>query len=45
MLILRDFSVSVGEKTILAPLNYTFESGGIYALLGENGSGKSSFAF
>jgi Fe-S cluster assembly ATP-binding protein len=45
MLSLVDFSVSVGEKHILAPLSFDFVSGRIYAFLGENGSGKSSFAF
>ena len=45
MLSLIDFSVSVGEKSIIRDLNYTFESGNIYAILGENGSGKSSLAF
>lgn len=45
MLSLTDFSVSVGEKSIIRGLNYGFEPGNIYAILGENGSGKSSLAF
>ena len=44
MLMINQFSVAVAEKHIITDFNYTFESGNIYALLGENGSGKSSFA-
>lgn len=45
MLSLDHISVSVWEKEIILDLSYTFESGSTYAILGENGSGKSSLAF
>lgn len=45
MLTLDHISVSVGEKEIIHDISYTFESGHTYALLGENGSGKSSLSF
>lgn len=45
MLILDHISVSVGEKEIVKDFSYTFDHGETYALLGTNGSGKSSLAF
>jgi Fe-S cluster assembly ATP-binding protein len=45
MLDLSHISVSVWEKEIIKDLSYTFEKWNIYAILGENGSGKSSLAF
>jgi Fe-S cluster assembly ATP-binding protein len=45
MLSLDHISVSVWEKQIIHDLSYHFEPGQIYAILGENGSGKSSLAF
>lgn len=45
MLLLDHISVSVWEKEIIRDLSYTFEKGSIYAILWENGSGKSSLAF
>lgn len=45
MLSLDHISVSVWEKQIIQDLSYTFEKGSIYAILWENGSGKSSLAF
>jgi Fe-S cluster assembly ATP-binding protein len=45
MLTLSHISVTVAEKEIIHDLSYTFEAGSTYALLGENGSGKSSLAF
>ncbi len=45
MLSLDHISVSVWEKEIIRDLSYTFEKGSIYAILWENGSGKSSLAF
>ncbi len=45
MLELRNYSVDIIGKTIIDRLNYTFENGKTYAILGENGSGKSSLAF
>lgn len=45
MLTLAKFSVSINEKQIIHPLDYTFETGMTTAILGHNGSGKSSLAF
>lgn len=45
MLVLDHISVSVGEREIVKDLSYTFHHGETYALLGKNGSGKSSLAF
>jgi Fe-S cluster assembly ATP-binding protein len=45
MLTLSHISVSVAEKEIIHDLSFTFDTGSTYALLGENGSGKSSLAF
>ncbi len=45
MLIIDHFSVAIVEKHIITDFNYTFEPGNIYAILWENGSGKSSLAF
>ena len=33
----------IGEQTILSDVNYEFESGKIYGLMGRNGSGKTVF--
>ena len=32
-----------GEKEVLKNINFTFESGKIYGLLGRNGAGKTTF--
>ena len=45
MLVLDHISVSVWEKEIIHDLSFTFDHGQTYALLGENGSGKSSLSF
>jgi ABC-type transport system involved in cytochrome bd biosynthesis fused ATPase/permease subunit len=45
MIQLVHLSVSVNSKSILHDVSYTFEKGMITALLGHNGSGKSSLAF
>lgn len=45
MLTLSNFSVSILGKQILHSLNYIFEKGLTTAILGHNGSGKSSLAF
>lgn len=45
MLILDHISISVGGKEIVKDFSYTFDHGETYALLGTNGSGKSSLAF
>jgi Fe-S cluster assembly ATP-binding protein len=45
MLSLKNIQVQVGEKEIIQNFSYSFEDRYIYALLGTNGSGKSSLAF
>lgn len=45
MLELTNISVSVEEKLIVENFSFSFSPGNIYALLGKNGSGKSSLAF
>ena len=42
-LIVRDLEKDFDQKSVLKGVNYTFESGKIYALLGRNGSGKTTF--
>jgi Fe-S cluster assembly ATP-binding protein len=44
MLTLRQVSVSIHEKPIIHSIDYTFASGETTAILGHNGSGKSSLA-
>jgi Fe-S cluster assembly ATP-binding protein len=44
MLILRNVSVSIHNKPIIHSFDYTFASGETTAILGHNGSGKSSLA-
>ncbi len=45
MLTLSHFFVSLWEKTIVRDFSYDFSRGAITAILGHNGSGKSSLAF
>jgi Fe-S cluster assembly ATP-binding protein len=45
MLIINNLTVSVKNKTILSDLSCTLVPGNLYALVGVNGSGKSSLAF
>lgn len=44
MLTLNNFSVNIDEKNILSNINFSFQKGEITAILGHNGSGKSSLA-
>jgi Fe-S cluster assembly ATP-binding protein len=44
MLTLRQVSVSIHDKEIVHDFSYTFASGETIAILGHNGSGKSSLA-
>lgn len=41
---LQDFSVSIDTKGIIHNISHTFESGSTTAILGHNGSGKTSLA-
>ncbi len=42
-LIIEDLKKSFGEKEVLKGGNFEFEKGKIYALLGRNGAGKTTF--
>ncbi len=44
VLSIKDLSVSVGEKEILKSVTITVKSGEIHALMGPNGTGKSTLA-
>ncbi|MBC7958747.1 MAG: ATP-binding cassette domain-containing protein, partial [Vallitaleaceae bacterium] len=39
-----DISASINQYPILEKVNIKIESGKIYAIIGENGSGKTTFA-
>ena len=40
---IRNLSKSYGKKNVLNSVNFTFEEGKIYGLIGRNGSGKTTF--
>jgi ABC-type multidrug transport system ATPase subunit len=42
-IILKDAGKRFGAEWIFRNVNYTFQQGGTYAILGRNGSGKSTF--
>ena len=42
-LIIENLSKSFDKKEVLKNINFTFESGKIYGLLGRNGAGKTTF--
>lgn len=42
-LIIKDLTKNYGEKEVLNNINFSFESGKIYGLLGRNGVGKTTF--
>lgn len=42
-LTIKNLTKSYGEKTVLQEIDFTFEEGKIYGLIGRNGSGKTTF--
>lgn len=42
-LVVENLSKSYGKKEILRDINFTFEEGKIYGLIGRNGAGKTTF--
>ena len=42
-LIIKNLTKNYGEKTILKDIDFTFEEGKIYGLIGRNGAGKTTF--
>lgn len=45
MLEIRNLTVSIGDKTILQDLNLTVRDGEVAALMGPNGTGKSTLSY
>ncbi len=42
-LIIKNLTKTYGEKTVLQDIDFTFEEGKIYGLIGRNGAGKTTF--
>ena len=42
-LTIKNLTKSYGEKEVLKDINFTFEEGKIYGLIGRNGAGKTTF--
>ena len=42
-LAIKNLTKSYGEKEVLKDINFTFEEGKIYGLIGRNGAGKTTF--
>jgi Fe-S cluster assembly ATP-binding protein len=45
MLIIKDLKVSIGEKEIISGLNLDVKEGEVHAIMGPNGTGKSTLAW
>jgi Fe-S cluster assembly ATP-binding protein len=45
MLIIKDLTVSIGEKEIISGLNLDVKEGEVHAIMGPNGTGKSTLAW
>ena len=43
MLSIRNWSAYYGQRKVLGPISLTFEPGKIIGLIGQNGSGKTTF--
>ena len=42
-LVVENLSKNYGKKVVLQNINFTFEEGKIYGLIGRNGVGKTNF--
>lgn len=45
MLIIKDLNVSIGDKEIISGLNLEVKAGEVHAIMGPNGTGKSTLAW
>src|SRR5258708_28121942 len=43
-LVIKDLHISIGEKAIVKGLNLTVRQGEVHAIMGPNGTGKSTLA-
>lgn len=42
-LTIKNLTKTYGEKVVLKDIDFTFEEGKIYGLIGRNGAGKTTF--
>ena len=42
-LTIKNLTKTYGEKVVLQDIDFTFEEGKIYGLIGRNGAGKTTF--